>query len=498
MRAVSMRLPYWDKLPNNFPYISSYITIPRLRKLDLFLLPSFITQNGAYSDGEKKKVIIKRDTDYLDGLRGVAALIVVFQHLIQVPYPAFVNGRHLIQVPYPVYGNGFASTDENWHFMQLPFLRLTYTGGPMVAIFFVISGFALSSKGIQLIRSQSPSLFRVLASTTFRRGVRLWLPSIAVSFIGFLLQRMGLLVDDPAHLADTTFSEEVKSFIAYLNGLVNVYTWKRFRGFYNKPLWTIPMEFRCSMVIFLCLLGLSRTKTMVRIGIELLIIVHASYNDRWDVIPFIGGLLIAEQHWYRKEEAASSNVLLADASHNSTPEQPSQTRRMKMFYYMVLVLGLFISSFPKHKGCQTPGYEWFCKIDNHQPMTEKWRYTSAYGAFLIVISISNLPAVQSIFTTSLASYLGKISFAFYLVHGLVLRALIGPMMADMLVATVDGPEIYFHGVVVLNGALLLLIAIPVADLVWRTVDIPSVELAKWLEKKCAYEEKPVSNKKGFD
>ncbi|KAH7321739.1 acyltransferase family-domain-containing protein [Rhexocercosporidium sp. MPI-PUGE-AT-0058] len=485
--VIRMRLPYWDKISTSSlepPIYSEYFTLPRLRKLGVFLLPSFLTQNNGTSvDGEKAQITKKRDTDYLDGLRGVAAFIVVVQHLIQRPYPA--------------YQYGFASADENWHIFQLPFLRLVYSGGSMVAVFFVISGFALSSKGIQLIRSQSPSLYRTLASTTFRRSVRLWLPSVAVSFVAFLLQRMGLLTDHPLHHADTTWSTEIQSYIGYVKDLVDVYTWKQFKGFYNPHLWTIPVEFRCSMVIFLCLLGLSRTKTMVRISVEVLIIAHASWNDRWDVISFIGGLIIAEQYYHRKAHTASTPISLVDTDSTSRSEDPNKSRSMRMFYFATLALGLFMCSFPYHTGCVTPGFQWLCKIDRHQPLKDKWRYTSSYGAFLTVISISNLPSAQTIFTTPIASYLGKISYAFYLTHGLVLRVLVTPLQIRMLAATVKGPEIWYHGAVLMSGALLLGVAIPVADVVWRAVDVPSVELARWLEGKCAYEEKPVLDK-GID
>lgn len=235
---------------------------------------------------------------------------------------------------------------------------------------------------------------------------------------------------------------------------------------------------------------------MVRIGVELLIIVHASWNDRWDVISFVGGLVIAEQHYYRKAKAVYTPISLSETDHIPSSEHPTQSRSKRILYFCALVLGMYIGSFPHHKGCDTPGFQWVCKVDRHQPVNDKWRYTSAYGAFLSVISISNLPSVQRIFTTPLASYLGKISYAFYLTHGIVLRVLITPLQNKMLAAAVNKPEIWYHGAVALSGVLLL-IGIPVADFVWRALDMPSVELAKWLEAKCAYEERPASEK-GFD
>ncbi len=146
--------------------------------------------------------------------------------------------------------------------------------------------------------------------------------------------------------------------------------------------------------------------------------------------------------------------------------------------------------------CVSPGFGWICNIDHH-PDKDRWRFTSGYAAFLIVISISNLPSVQSIFTTSLASYLGKISYAFYLTHGIVLRVLITPLQIKLLDMTAKGPEIWYHSAVIVSGLLFLIVAIPCADLVWRALDIPSVELARWLESQCAYEEKPILEK-GYD
>ncbi|KAK2628500.1 hypothetical protein QTJ16_001603 [Diplocarpon rosae] len=469
-------------IPEYFLHRGS-LAVYRFQRLGLFLLPSFIARGGAPADGEKAGAVKSRDTDFLDGLRGVASFIVVIHHLTRDPYQASQFG--------------FGSSEDNWHVLQLPFLRLIYEGGAMVAIFFVVSGFALTSKGVQLIRSQSPSAFKVLASSTFRRSVRLFLPSVAVTFMAFLLQRMGRLKDHTKkHPVETTLAAETVLYLAFLKGMLNVYTWDEYYGFYNPHLWTIAVEFRCSMIVFLGLLGLSRTRTAVRIGTETLMLFHAAWNDRWEVMAFIGGLLIAEEFYHRKENAAAGYTLLArdvcleKDVRFASPANTKCPRTKTLLYSVLLVFGLFLASFPHHLGCESIGFSWVCELDWH-PEHKQWHWTSTYAAMLIVLSISNLPAVQQVFTTPVASYLGKISYALYLTHGILLRAFVAPVQKKLIKLASTGPEIGFHMAIFSSGILLLLVAIPCADLVWRAVDAPSVDLARWLETKCAYEEKPV-------
>lgn len=69
----------------------------------------------------------KGPTAYLDGLRGVAALIVYFYH--SAVYPCFDRLRR-----------GYGATPQDTYFLQLPIVRVLHSGRASVAIFFVISG----------------------------------------------------------------------------------------------------------------------------------------------------------------------------------------------------------------------------------------------------------------------------------------------------------------------------------------------------------------------
>lgn len=68
----------------------------------------------------------------------------------------------------------------------------------MVAIFFVISGYVLSYRSLKLASEGKPiQLLDSLASSVFRRWLRLHLPVIASTFIAFILARHNLWSDMP-------------------------------------------------------------------------------------------------------------------------------------------------------------------------------------------------------------------------------------------------------------------------------------------------------------
>ena len=68
----------------------------------------------------------------------------------------------------------------------------------MVVMFFVISGYVLSYRGLQLSREgKAGSLLESLSSSVFRRWLRLHLPVVISTFVAFVLARAGLWVNLP-------------------------------------------------------------------------------------------------------------------------------------------------------------------------------------------------------------------------------------------------------------------------------------------------------------
>jgi hypothetical protein len=145
-----------------------------IRPLLIALLPSFILP----SRNKKPRKLFP--TSYLDGLRGVAAFFVVVHHYTIEYTASSPTGWGLDRG-----GKGA----QNW-FWLLPIVRVVHAGRFMVVIFFVLSGYVLSYRSLKLARQgKHLELLDSLASSVFRRWLRLHLPVAASCFLGFILAR---------------------------------------------------------------------------------------------------------------------------------------------------------------------------------------------------------------------------------------------------------------------------------------------------------------------
>jgi peptidoglycan/LPS O-acetylase OafA/YrhL len=109
---------------------------------------------------------------------------------------------------------------------------------------------------------------------------------------------------------------------------------------------------------------------------------------------------------------------------------------------------------------------------------------------LIVTSISFLPACQKGFTTPLSQYIGKISYALYLTHWIVIRVFALRFRDKIWSVTRKDTELGYHGGILLTGILYIFVCVWMADLYWRMVDLPTIGFARWLEKKCLAKTRP--------
>src|SRR3984957_16757298 len=67
-----------------------------------------------------------------------------------------------------------------------------------VNVFFLISGFVLTQRSLTLIRTQQyEKLYPSISSAIFRRGIRIYLPAVVVSFFGMFLTYYGLKESPP-------------------------------------------------------------------------------------------------------------------------------------------------------------------------------------------------------------------------------------------------------------------------------------------------------------
>ncbi|EAA32390.1 hypothetical protein GE21DRAFT_7439 [Neurospora crassa] len=325
------------KARHHVPHLIASIR-PLLLRSAFFLLPSFLQSRirrrrpfrSTLPENQKKRDKERDDeeprtlspTAYLDGMRGIAAFSVFLCHHF---YTCFFIAE------------GWGSGGSNYHILKLPIIRLFYSGPPMVCIFFVISGYAISLKPLKLIHSGACSsssssttahsdernyskLFETLSSLVFRRGLRLFLPPAISTFLIVLLLRLGAYEWNREFASDENFLRNVQEIhyerfesateqfvdwgYAMLN-FVHLWDWDAFAGStgIDVHLWTIPVEFRASMVLFLTILGTARLNRGVRRGVVLGWCGFAFLWERWEMCLFWMGMVLAESDVIREMQA---------------------------------------------------------------------------------------------------------------------------------------------------------------------------------------------------
>ncbi|KAF2008179.1 hypothetical protein P154DRAFT_550276 [Amniculicola lignicola CBS 123094] len=420
----------------------------------------------ARTEGPSRDVI--RSTDFLDGMRGYAAFCVFISHFYVPAHPKSHVG----------YGGGNGKNDH-W-IPQLPIIRLIYSGQVCVFVFFVISGFSISLKPIRLARAGSHgALLDALFSATFRRAARLYAPCLATLLISLFLSCTGGM-DYAASLKKnwpfagkpltipTRYNsnwDQLKDWIGFVWSWSDPLNAKTLPGDmpYGTHLWTIPVEFKCSLISFISIIGVGKVSSWVRLWTLAAIGVYLHARGHPESALFLAGTVLAELHLIRQEKAAESPLI----------KEESRTQILRDT--SIFILGLYLASYPRHGGDKSPFWAPFYPLAKYTVgETGKsclYFFTSTASVLLVYI-VSRSATLQRIFTTPLARYLGKTSFALYCVHQILI--LWFGFRIIVFIWTITGRDTIFAFELGMAIAFLM-----------QTVVTICVKFTKWLEGLCA-------------
>lgn len=316
----------------------------------------------------------RQRVDYLDGLRGWGALMVLMSHLVanclatQAPYLAYradIFRADLAQGHWASIGVGLL-------------LRLASDGHLAVMIFFTLSGFAL---GINQLNARSRNLPQAAAARYFR----LMLPILAASLLAYAFMAAGLLHNlAAAEALGRPGSWLTQSFRAdpSLPGALRFALWDVFFNYrplasYNSSLWTMPIEMLGSMAIY-GYLGIYRASGRVYwrvLGLLTLVL----YVLLPELACFFVGLMLAEEVSARTGEAVAPRRA-------ATP--------LRRFAPLAAFALAFAASV-------------FLRGNN---------WLTSLLAACIVLSVVHSNLLRGFFSNGLSMFLGRISFPLYLVH----------------------------------------------------------------------------------
>ena len=284
------------------------------------------------------------------------------------------------------------------------------------------------------------------------------LPALSSSFLVFLAGLFGWLtkippgwdaehtpVLEPLYTAqDLTLSSWVIDALSLINPF-------RFGDImfpkFNYPLWTMPVEYTGSMIVFLILVGTSLLRNVLRLVLLASLVGYCLWLSRWAWSVFICGVLIADL--FAESSPARGAIPLVPLTSDIDDEefepptwyttyaehwvdslQKYKNRCPKFAFHIVdfllFLLALYIGSTPPATSdtlALTPGYKWLSPwLPTGWEMDIIFFYP-AIGAMLLAFVLAQSKFLQGIFTTRIAQYLGDVSLSLYMLHILVLHSL---------------------------------------------------------------------------
>jgi len=346
-------------------------------------------------------------TAYLDGLRGFAAFLVYLQHHELWAHDPVSGDR--------IFENAFGH-DGRYHLACLPGIRMFFSGGHFaVAVFFVISGYVLAARPLGLIHAgEHLKLGDALASALFRRWLRLYIPVVCTTFLYMTSWHALGLWTDTEH--EASYGAELWKWYCGMKNFSFVFQTGGEPWFsYNVHVWSIPVEFRGSIVVYTALLAFSRGTRKARLWCEVGLIFYFMYIvDGSHFAMFVAGMLLCDLD------------LLARS--NDLPRFFSRLESFKeLIFYKLFILSMYLGGVPSNSSDfqvlkSSSGWYYLSFLTPQAVFDYKWFYLF-WAATFLVASTPHIPWLKSFFETRINQYLGRISFAFYLVHGPILFTL---------------------------------------------------------------------------
>lgn len=260
----------------------------------------------------------------------------------------------------------------------------------------------------------------------------------------------------------------------------NPFNYGHYHPRYDPHTFTIPMELRGSMLLYVFLLGTAALQYKWRHRLACFLSAYSIFIGRWDMGIFMGGMVLSERDIRSAEDEPrrdGSMIPIAPRGRTGAGFWKSPAGR-RLSRWMTIVLALYLLSYPDSGAEYTPGYvflaTWFPKY--YIPLSG-WMFYQAIGALLLLPCILRSPALVSMLESPLAQYMGKISFSFYLIHGPVLHCLGFWVMPRLFDRFGQGLMAYAVGYIMLLGLSLWL-----SNIWCRKVDGWSVGVGKRVEK----------------
>ena len=208
----------------------------------------------------------------------------------------------------------------------------------------------------------------------------------------------------------------------------NPFNFGHYHTRYDPHTFTIPMELRGSMVLYIFLLGTAALKAKWRLGIGACFSAYSLWLARWDIATFMGGCLLSEMD-IRQSADTEGRIIkppvtegrLGGRSGRGLLGSPAATTAGR---WVVTLVALYFLSYPDAGAEWTPGFMYLASwVPKYYHPLAAWMFYQSMGALLLLPCVLRSSVLRTLLESRVAQYLGKVSFSLYLIHGPVLHCL---------------------------------------------------------------------------
>ncbi|KAL2279308.1 hypothetical protein FJTKL_13515 [Diaporthe vaccinii] len=355
-------------------------------------------------------------TAWLDGLRGWAALLVCVFHLTLWTH----DGINYC------YGAILPSGAQNITPAAWPVVRTLWTGGHFsVALFFTVSGYVLPKRLLSLLHAGRQTDFvEALHSSVIRRPLRLFLPvvwsTLAATVVSYLtgIPTSAMGRENSMLLQLVAWVRETGRYLYFFDG-----------GYHavNQHTWSLVVEMRGSMSLFVWLFALSRMQHRTRFFLTLAMIWYLVVAvPAAQMATFFAGMATAEL-----DLVASGAVQMRLPWDGLVQAVGRHVLVRKLVSHAVLIGALYLGAEPSGSSVDSSRGEVLGKCRGW--MTLEWLIPEAYphdgddpswlwfwlfwAAWVFLLAVKEIAWLKRALSGGFSQYLGRVSFPLYLTHG---------------------------------------------------------------------------------